>query len=338
MTTLPMTGGLGAIMSGAYGMQRAQNGGGMLGGLNRFIQNNPAMLMSMGGAISRTGSIGQGIQEGMANFQQQALLQALRERQDEQHEWRREDRENAQSRATANQERLAAMRERLSPEEQELFDLNPQEFSRQRVLQSFKEPTSEYAPGADEKKYDFYLRLFGGDREKALRALGMTPDGSAAGEAAPKLTEQQAKYGLLYKVASEANANIEAMEKEGFNPVNSGSTFHRAASDLPLGLGGVYEATVGGINSSETREYDADMITIADSYLKAKTGQASPESEVKNTAREITPRAGDSPEVIKRKAEKRRRYIEFIGQQAGPGGLSPNAPGTDDLRERYGLE
>jgi hypothetical protein len=141
---------------------------------------------------------------------------------------------------------------------------------------------------------------------------------TGAGGASQKLTEDQAKAQTYGRLMANAEGSYQRAVQRGYNPGSPRNVFASVAEGLPFGgldgLGAVIRDDVG----DQARQAEMQW---SDAQLKAVSGAASPEAEVKRNVQTYFPRPGENADKIgPQKMEARRTAFESSKVRAGPAG------------------
>lgn len=133
---------------------------------------------------------------------------------------------------------------------------------------------------------------------------------------APKLTEDQGKSQTYAKLMQNAESNYDHAVDQGYNPTNLRNGAASVLEGLPFGgldgLGAVVRDDVGD------RAHQAEL-QWSDAQLKAVSGAASPEAEVKRNVRTYFPRPGENVGAVgDQKRLSRQTAFEGAKTRAGP--------------------
>lgn len=286
------------------------------GGLGEFLQNREALYALGSGfsAASRGGDFAAGLGRGLADWG------AIQDRNAAREMAHLEARNAEQQR-----QRMAAFRDTLSADQQALFDLDPKAWTGAEI----KAAHATAAKGTGSKqKYDELLAM-GVDPSKAFNMaygtksmrIRTNPDGTMEfyegfgdEEAAPKLREQEAKFGLYAAQALDSHKQMTDLEKT-VDPSSAGNAAYTILRETP-GLGRFGEL----IPNEEMKQYDAEAGRFIDGWARAMTGAAMPDSERVFYKTMIGVRPGDGPDVKARKARNREIMARSLQAGAGVGG------------------
>lgn len=114
-----------------------------------------------------------------------------------------------------------------------------------------------------------------------------------------KPTEGERNAGMHAQISMNGLQNLVAMEAEGYNRAGMGEQ-----------IGGVF-------GQKNERLYDQAADEFIDGYLRAMTGAAATESEIRNYRQQWFPQFGDTEEVIAQKARGRLNAIQAMKSKAG---------------------
>lgn len=164
---------------------------------------------------------------------------------------------------------------------------------------------------------------YGFTREQILAELarrGVDPS-AAVGTAngAPKITEDQGKAQTYARLMSGAENSYDRAVQEGYSPGSLRNTLASAADGLPLigdGLGAFVR------DKASDRAHQAEL-QWSDAQLKAVSGAASPEAEVRRNVQTYFPRPGENfKDIEPQKQNARRTAFESAKVRAGPVGAT----------------
>lgn len=141
---------------------------------------------------------------------------------------------------------------------------------------------------------------------------------TGAGGASQKLTEDQGKAQTYARLMSDAETSYQRARDQGYDPGTLRNTLASFAEGLPFGgLDGV-GAVIRDDVSDRARQAELQW---SDAQLKAVSGAASPEAEVKRNVRTFFPRPGESiGNIDPQKANSRRTAFEGAKVRSGPAG------------------
>lgn len=152
-----------------------------------------------------------------------------------------------------------------------------------------------------------------------------------AGANGKPMTESQAKANIFGNRMLAADAILNNFEAQGITaPVLShmGEWGESASRGIPSFLGGATE---------EQRQYMQAQRDWLNAVLRQESGAVIGADEFANAKKQYFPQLGDSPEVIRQKAENRARATQLVLQGAGQGGrvgggqsVQSNQPPADD--------
>lgn len=151
----------------------------------------------------------------------------------------------------------------------------------------------------------------------------------------PKATEDQAKANTYARLMRNAEGSYDQAVKQGYNPGGLRNSTASFFEGLPLGgLDGV-GALIRDDVSDRARQAELQW---SDAQLKAVSGAASPEAEVKRNVRTFFPRPGENMQDINDQKELARRVaFESAQMRAGPFSASigdyPTAPAKPKARQ-----
>ena len=172
------------------------------------------------------------------------------------------------------------------------------------------------------------------ERERANRAKETTAAAKAQapgrGPGGQKLTEGERTSGLQAEVAINALGKLEAMEAKGYRP-GARAVASQTVGKLSQTLGNV----VAGPND---QMYSVSNLSLIDQLLRAASGAAVPEAEVRRAMQTYSIQPGDSPQAIAVKQQQRRKYVEGLLRKAGGAGVGiqmPMKPGVTVIKKQY---
>lgn len=177
----------------------------------------------------------------------------------------------------------------------------------------------------------------------ALQRAGQwNPDGSgAAGGAggaagAPKLTEGQSKDLVYLKRGDEANKLLETMA--GNLTASGGQQGARGAADVFLrGLPGVGEsAAVNSLVSAPRQQAEQAAREFLAAVLRKDTGAAITSQEFDIYGQTYLPQPGDSPAVLRQKANSRQVALDAIATGLGPDRAAIARPAAGSAAQAFG--
>jgi hypothetical protein len=165
------------------------------------------------------------------------------------------------------------------------------------------------------------LMLLGGQWVPATQAA----TGSVAG--APRLTEDQGKSQGYAKLMADAERSYDAAVTKGYNPADARNSWASFAEGFPLGWGDGIGSIIRNDVSDRGRQAELQW---TDAQLKAMSGAASPEAEVKRNVKTYFPRPGEDQSAISgQKLRSRQVAYGAAKTRAGPAGTDlPAYPGT----------
>lgn len=157
-------------------------------------------------------------------------------------------------------------------------------------------------------------RVAEGQRAQGL-AIQAAGERRQAREGQIKLTEGQAKDGFSAKrLAGSANVLRGLESKSSFNPTLTTAGAWMAGT--PAGAVGV---------GTDSRRYNAAKKEWSDAIIRLTTGAAATKDEMDSADLTYFPQYGDSPDVVRQKADARRRIERDAIARAGPGAAGMNA-------------
>lgn len=141
-----------------------------------------------------------------------------------------------------------------------------------------------------------------------------------------KLTEDQGKSQGFARLMTDADQRYNDALRQGYNPTTPRNTAASIAEGLPFGgldgLGAWIRDDVGDLGRQAELQW-------SDAQLKAMSGAAAPEAEVKRGVKTFFPRPGENPRKIgPEKREARRAAFEASRRRAGPAAAEIRDPGA----------
>lgn len=135
-----------------------------------------------------------------------------------------------------------------------------------------------------------------------------------------KMTEDQGKAQTYARLMTGAERSYGRAVDEGYNPGSIRNTVASVAEGLPFGgLDGIGAAIRDPV-SDRARQAELQW---SDAQLKAVSGAASPEEEVKRGVKTFFPRPGESQaDIGPQKATSRRAAFEAAKVRSGPAGAA----------------
>jgi hypothetical protein len=139
--------------------------------------------------------------------------------------------------------------------------------------------------------------------------------------APPRLTEEQGKAQTYSRLMAEAERQYQEAVAAGYNPTDLRNSFASFLENLPFGGLDEMGALVRSNPSDKGR---AAELAFADAQLKAMSGAASPEGEVKRNVRTLFPQPGETVSYV---AEPRRAMRQTAFEAARVrAGQAPDLP------------
>lgn len=140
-----------------------------------------------------------------------------------------------------------------------------------------------------------------------------------------KLTEDQGKSQGYARLMADAEQRYYRAVQQGYNPAGPRNTVASVLEGLPFGgldgLGAVVRDDAGDLGRQAELQF-------SDAQLKAMSGAAAPEAEVKRGVKTFFPRPGENPSVIgPEKRQARREAFDAARRRAGPAGAEIETPG-----------
>lgn len=174
-------------------------------------------------------------------------------------------------------------------------------------------PGVTYQPDANGNLVAVPSKAAPGAPVRAQAVLG--PDGQPL-SGKSNATEDQAKAAGWLAQATNAFGNMEAAMKEDPGAVKPGAA--EFVSAIPsMGLG---EAAGNAMRSPTRQRYVQAAASLSEALLRAATGAGVNAQEAKQKIEEITPKWGDSDEVIAQKRAAIPVYLESLRARAGNAG------------------
>lgn len=141
-----------------------------------------------------------------------------------------------------------------------------------------------------------------------------------------KLTEDQGKSQGYAKMMADAEGRYYDAVNKGYNPADFRNTAASVAEGLPFGgldgLGTLIRDDTGDLGRQAELQW-------SDAQLKAVSGAASPEEEVKRGVKTFFPRPGENPKSIgPEKRQARSVAFDSARRRAGPAAREVAAPKT----------
>lgn len=185
--------------------------------------------------------------------------------------------------------------------------------------------SSEYGAGA--------RRLPNGVIERVGPRGGVTRIAAANGgtEASPMVgADARARFMINLGPLQSAQANLESMDAEGYNPSSLQNTGAAALEAVPFD-GGWAARQFGG---PDYNAYNQAAKTFEAAIMPIMSGAAVTPSEAQRLIRAALPQPGDTPEVLAQKSAQRRQMINAVAQ-----GIGQEAPYADPQTQtdEYGL-
>lgn len=154
------------------------------------------------------------------------------------------------------------------------------------------------------------MQLVNGQAVPIMGPDGKPVRGTTAGAGGSKpLTEGQAKGSLFLGQMRSATTELDKLPT--VSPVSTAMT------------GNTMTNWAAGKDAQKVAQLQNQW---AEAYLRAKTGAAATEGEVKGNIRTFFPVVGDGPEVIKQKNQMRRQAEQDMIPTAGPGAATAGSP------------
>lgn len=194
--------------------------------------------------------------------------------------------------------------------------LAAQKEMREMQIQAQKEMRSLVAASRPERQAQIIqtdsgpMQLVNGQAVPIMGPDGKPVRGTTAGAGGSKpLTEGQAKGSLFLGQMRSATTELDKLPT--VSPVSTAMT------------GNTMTNWAAGKDAQKVAQLQNQW---AEAYLRAKTGAAATEGEVKGNIRTFFPVVGDGPEVIKQKNQMRRQAEQDMIPTAGPGAATAGSP------------
>ena len=216
--------------------------------------------------------------------------------------------------------------------EQRRGELMREQMRYQNYLRQLRERELELKLGSQKSKTEQdKIRNQQKDRELDIRSRQAATKAAAQagkGPAGAKLTEGERTAGLQASVAASALATLEQMESKGYRP----------------GLGTIARKSVGVVSPSlqnyltpeNEQIYQDTNLSLIDQLLRAASGAAVPEIEVRRAMETYAIQPGDGPRTIANKQKMRRVYVQGLIDKAGNAGIGkslPQKPGRSIIKK-----
>jgi len=153
-----------------------------------------------------------------------------------------------------------------------------------------------------------------------------------SGQGAPKLTEDQGKAQTFGRLMANAEESYVNARQDGYDPGSPRNTVASILEGLPFGgLDGMGAAVRDDVGD---RGRQAELLW-SDSQLKAMSGAASPEEEVKRNVKTYFPRPGESmANMDPQKEGSRRTAFDAARIRSGPAGEAIRGYGTGKVKPK----
>jgi hypothetical protein len=163
------------------------------------------------------------------------------------------------------------------------------------------------------------LGVGGGRKQKALiDPSGQRPPqflGSPYGEKGTgKITEGQGKAALYSSRADEANQILTSLQG-AYSPAAIAA---KTGSEGVWGIGGALGSIANVMMSPESQQAEQAQRNFINAILRQESGAVINPDEFSNAQKQYFPQTGDSPEVLKQKAQNRETAIRGLQKMAGP--------------------
>lgn len=145
-----------------------------------------------------------------------------------------------------------------------------------------------------------------------------------------KLTQDQGQAQGYAKLMGDAESRYYDAVRKGYNPTTPGNTLAAVVEGLPLGgldgLGAVIRDDASDLGRQAELQW-------SDAQLKAMSGAAAPEAEVKRNVKTFFPRPGENPfRIGPEKREARATAFGSARRRSGPAAREIPAPRTGNPR------
>lgn len=153
---------------------------------------------------------------------------------------------------------------------------------------------------------------------------------TGASDGPMELTEDQGKSQGYARMMTNAERNYEAARRAGYNPGEFGNAFASFIEGAPLG---VFDGLASIVRNDVGDRGRQAELQFSDAQLKAVSGAAAPEDEVKRNVKILFPRPGETLSQIEpQKKGARTAAFEAVRVRSGPAGASidvfPGAMGS----------
>ena len=148
------------------------------------------------------------------------------------------------------------------------------------------------------------IPVFYNTKDPSNVQTGQVPGGGILYPKTPSLDQSNA--GIYGQRANEANAQLESLIKNGFDP---SSLETQAFSHIPNLL-----------QPENVQAYEQLKRNFINATLRRESGATIRQEEMDEGNRQYFPQGGDKPETLKQKEQNRKTVIESLGRIAGPMG------------------
>ncbi|EKT4106575.1 transglycosylase SLT domain-containing protein [Stenotrophomonas maltophilia] len=166
-------------------------------------------------------------------------------------------------------------------------------------------------------------------------------DGTTTYIPAGKTSEGERNAAGFYQRMAKAREEIDKLTGGGYNPTNARDRFGAAIDDTPL-VGGILAPIGRAATSTEGQLYQQAAMNWIRANLRKESGAVIGPKEAADEYKNYFPVVGDTPELIKQKADFRRTLEAAMRSTAGGALPAPEASsGADDsnidsLLKKYG--
>lgn len=164
-------------------------------------------------------------------------------------------------------------------------------------------------------------------------------DGSTTYIPAGRTSEGERKAAGFYERMVKARGELDKLSEAGYDPTSARDRFGAAVDDAPL-VGGVLAPIGKWLTSTDGQLYQQAATNWIRANLRKESGAVIGPKEAADEYKNYFPVAGDTPELIRQKAEFRRTLESAMRSAAGgaiapPQGASSNSQ-IDSLLKKYG--
>lgn len=143
----------------------------------------------------------------------------------------------------------------------------------------------------------------------------------------PRVTVDESKAGGFANRMLEANALLDTYGNAGLSPWSQAVTDNSYIPDVMENY----------LVNEDFQKYSQVRRNFINAQLRRESGAVISPEEFENANKQYFPMPGDTPEVVKQKAQGRKTAIEAMTRDAGPT-FKNKATGGADYKNRYGLE